>query len=82
MNQLKPTDQVEVLYGDLESTHALLSSVYNYLFAQDLTTQYKSLRNTTTESALTKAVKKQRDRVFGLIHEAQQEAAHEAPDGD
>lgn len=69
---LSKTDPVEVLYGDLEETHKVLGTCYNFLLSQDLTKQYSLLRNKTTESPLTEAVKQSRDRVFGLMLEAQQ----------
>jgi hypothetical protein len=66
-----PTDEVEILYTDLESLHKILGAIYNYLWAQDMVKSYQNLRAKAQESPLTAEVKRSRDKVFAYMHEAQ-----------
>lgn len=68
---MNATDEVGILYTDLEQMHKALSALYNYLWAQDATKAYSALRSKVQESPLTAEVKRQRDKVFGYMHEAQ-----------
>lgn len=69
---VEPNEDVPVLYKDVEELHRTLTSVYNFLWAHDLIKAYSALRNKPSESMLTQAVRRSRDRLFGYIHEAQQ----------
>lgn len=69
MVELEHVEELPVRYEDLQDIYRVLTTLHNYMLAQDLVTQYRNMANQVQESPITKQLSRYRDRVFGYLQE-------------